>query len=88
MKEHLKQIEKKKSKKKKKKKKTSKHTYLALNIDVSIFMQQSSDNLHMASSHCCDQNRVSTLRQMRHINTHKVHSYMQIQSSIRIFILL
>lgn len=31
-----------------------KYKYLALNVNVSIFMQQSSDNLHMASSNCCD----------------------------------
>lgn len=36
------------------KNKTRKYKYLALNINVSIFMQQRSDNLHMASSHCCD----------------------------------
>ena len=38
-------------------------TYLAPDIDISIFVQQSTDYLYMSSSHCSSQHRLPTLNE-------------------------
>lgn len=37
------------------------NSHLSSNVDVSIFVQQSSDDLHMTPSHCSDQHCVAAL---------------------------
>lgn len=50
-------------------------SYLAFDINISIFIKQSSDNLHMASSDGSDKHGITTLR---HKNTNKINGNFKI----------
>ncbi len=50
-------------------------SYLAFDINISIFIKQSSDDLHMTSSDGSDEHGITTLR---HKNTNKINGNFKI----------